>query len=91
MMVLVLSILAALFSISGNVLVVFKKRIAFIIWSIGNIFWCAESIIGDFNIPLVLMNICYFALNIIAFYEWRKNKDAHKALDKKIKNERVCK
>ena len=81
-MVLVLSILAALFSISGNVLVVFKKRIAFIIWSIGNIFWCAESIIGDFNVPLVLMNICYFALNIIGFIEWTKNRKAHKAIDK---------
>ena len=81
-MVLVLSILAALFSISGNVLVVFKKRIAFIIWSIGNVFWCAESIIGDFNIPLVLMNIGYFLLNVVGFIEWAKNKEAHKAIDK---------
>ena len=80
-MVLVLSILAAAFSILGNILIVFKKRIAFVIWAIGNVLWVWESIIDSLNIPLIAMNVIYFGINAAAFYEWSKNKDAHKAID----------
>lgn len=27
------------------------------------------------------MNVIYFGINAAAFYEWRENKDAHKAID----------
>ena len=80
-MVLVLSILAAAFSILGNILIVFKKRIAFVIWAIGNVLWVWESIIDSLNIPLIAMNVIYFGINAVAFYEWSKNKEAHKAID----------
>lgn len=81
-MALILSVLAATFSILGNILIVFKKRIAFVIWAIGNVLWVWESIIDSLNIPLIAMNIIYFGINAVAFYEWSKNKEAHKALDK---------
>ena len=78
---LILSILAASFSVLGNVLIAFKKRIAFLIWIIGNLFWIGESIIDSLNIPLIAMNGIYLALNLISFREWSKNKEIHKAID----------
>ena len=78
---LILSILAAFFSVLGNVLIAFKKRIAFLIWIIGNLFWIGESIIDSLNIPLIAMNGIYLALNLISFREWRKNNEGHKAID----------
>ena len=80
---LILSILAAFFSILGNVLIAFKKRISFLIWIIGNLLWIWESIIDSLNIPLIAMNSVYLFLNLISYREWRKNKEVHKALDKK--------
>lgn len=81
-MTLILSILAAFFSILGNILIVFKKRIAFIIWAIGNVLWVWESIADSPNFPLIAMNVIYFGINWVAFLEWRKNKEAHRAIDK---------
>lgn len=80
-MITLLSILAALFSVFGNILIIFKKRIAFAIWGIGNVLWVWESIVDSLNIPLIAMNVIYFGINAVAFYEWRENKDAHKAID----------
>lgn len=80
-MITLLSILAALFSVFGNILIIFKKRIAFAIWGIGNVLWVWESIVDSLNIPLIAMNVIYFGINAAAFYEWRENKDAHKAID----------
>ena len=82
-MALILSVLAAFFSILGNVLIAFKKRISFLIWIIGNLLWIWESIIDSLNIPLIAMNSVYLFLNLISYREWRKNKEVHKALDKK--------
>ena len=88
-MMILLSILAALFSVFGNILIIFKKRIAFAIWGIGNVLWVWESIIDSLNIPLIAMNVIYFGINCAAYYEWSKNKETHKAIDKSNKNLKV--
>ena len=80
-MALVLSILAAFFSILGNVLIIFKKRISFVIWMIGNCLWIWESIVDSLNIPLIIMNGTYLIINATALHEWAKNKEGHKAID----------
>lgn len=81
-MTLILSALAAFFSILGNVLIAFKKRIAFLIWIIGNLLWIWESIVDSLNVPLIVMNATYLFLNLLSYREWRKNKEVHKAIDK---------
>ena len=82
-MALVLSILAAFFSILGNVLIIFKKRISFAIWMIGNCLWIWESIVDSLNIPLIIMNGTYLVINATALHEWAKNKERHKAIDQR--------
>ena len=72
MILFILSALAAFFSVLGNILIVFKKRIAFAIWAIGNVLWIWESIIDSLNIPLIAMNAIYLVLNSIAIFTWRE-------------------
>ena len=81
-MVLVLSVLAATCSIGGNILIAFKKKLGWLAWCIGNCLWIWESIIDSLNIPLIVMNAVYLVINLLAYREWAKNKEAHKALDK---------
>lgn len=79
---LVLSILAATCSISGNILIAFKKKLGWCAWCVGNVLWIWESFIDSLNIPLIVMNAVYLVINLAAYREWTKNKEAHKALDK---------
>ena len=81
-MVLVLSILAATCSIGGNILIAFKKKSGWLAWCIGNCLWIWESIIDFLNIPLIVMNAVYLIINLLAYQEWTKNKEVHKAIDK---------
>ena len=74
-MILILSALAAFFSILGNVLIAFKKRIAFLIWIIGNLLWIWESIVDSLNVPLIVLHATYLFLNLLSYREWRKNKE----------------
>ena len=83
-MPLVLSILAATFSIGGNILIAFKNKLGWCAWCVGNVLWCWESFIDSLNIPLIVMNAVYFAINLAAYHEWTKNKVAHKAIDKEL-------
>ena len=79
-MILILSALAAFFSILGNLLIAFKKRIAFLIWIIGNLLWIWESIVDSLNVPLIVMNATYLFLNLLSYREWRKNKESSIAI-----------
>ena len=82
-MALILSVLAATCSIGGNILIAFKKKSGWCAWLVGNALWIWESLIDSLNIPLIVMNAVYFAINLLAYREWAKNKEVHKALDKK--------
>ena len=68
---MILSTIGCVLSLTGNVLLIFKKRIAFWIWSIGNAAWILSGI-RPLNLPLIIMNVVYVILNIIGFYHWKK-------------------
>ena len=70
-LILILSILGAIFSLGGNILIMLKKRSGWIAWIVGNFLWIAVNIIGVFNLPMVLMYIAYFIINIGGFIKWK--------------------
>ena len=72
-MVLTLSIIGTTTALLGNVLVMFKKRIGWLIWLISNAFWIAVNFFGEMNVPMVLMYVVYMVINIIGFIKWGKD------------------
>ncbi|MBR4890304.1 MAG: nicotinamide mononucleotide transporter [Clostridia bacterium] len=70
-MVMILSILGAAFSLGGNILIMLKKRMGWLMWILGNIAWIAVNIIGTFNLPMVIMYIVYFIINVAGFIKWK--------------------
>ncbi len=73
-MILTLSIIALIFSLVGNILVNFKKKLGFIIWTISNVFWIVVNFIGDMNYPQVIMYLVYVGLNIQGYINWSRSK-----------------
>lgn len=71
-MILALSIIALIFSLVGNILVNFKKKLGFIIWTISNVFWIVVNFIGDMNYPQVIMYLVYAGLNVQGYVNWSK-------------------
>jgi nicotinamide riboside transporter PnuC len=71
----ILSVIALVLSLTGNILINYKKRIGYIVWIASNIAWIAVNVTGQFNIPMVIMYVVYVALNVQGFVLWsRKNK-----------------
>ena len=70
-MILALSIIALIFSLVGNILVNFKKKLGFIIWTVSNVFWIVVNFIGDMNYPQVIMYLVYAGLNVQGYANWR--------------------
>ena len=71
-MILALSIIALIFSLVGNILVNFKKKLGFIIWTVSNVFWIVVNFIGEMNYPQVVMYLVYVGLNVQGFVNWSK-------------------
>ena len=71
-MVLFLSILGMLFSLGGNLLIIFKKKSGWLAWIVGNILWIAINFIDVLNIPMVLMYVVYLVINILGYIEWKR-------------------
>lgn len=69
-MVTIVSVLALITSLSGNILVNYKRRIGFIIWSISNVFWIWVNFISTLNVSQVIMYVVYLLLNIQGFIVW---------------------
>lgn len=76
-MVLFLSILGMLFSLGGNILIIFKKKSGWLAWIVGNILWIVINFIDVLNIPMVLMYVVYMIINIFGYIKWYK-KDKQK-------------
>lgn len=74
MIVTLLSIFGTIFSLGGNVLLMFKKRIGWIVWIIGNILWILVNFIGVLNIPMVCMYLVYLIINLGGYLNWKPNK-----------------
>ena len=73
-MILTLSIIALIFSLVGNILVNFKKKLGFIIWTVSNVFWIVVNFIGDMNYPQVIMYLVYAGLNLQGYVNWSRSK-----------------
>lgn len=71
-MVLVLSILAMLSSLGGNILIMFKKKSGWIVWILGNLLWILINFLGTLNVPMVIMYLVYIVINIMGFIEWKR-------------------
>lgn len=76
-MILFLSILGMLFSLGGNILIIFKKKSGWLAWIVGNILWIVINFIDVLNIPMVLMYVVYMIINIFGYIKWYK-KDKQK-------------
>jgi nicotinamide riboside transporter PnuC len=61
-----------LFSLGGNLLIIKKKKSGWITWIIGNLLWILINFIGTLNIPMVLMYVVYFIINVCGYIEWNK-------------------
>lgn len=68
------SILGCTLSLSGNFAIIFKKPIGFWLWTLGNIAWILSAISGEFNIPLIIMNIVYAVLNVVGWFKWHESR-----------------
>lgn len=68
---MILSILGAAFSLGGNILIMLKKRMGWLMWILGNIAWIAVNIVGPFNLPMVIMYVVYFIINVAGYVKWK--------------------
>ena len=73
-MIFVLSVLALISSVSGNLLINFKKKIGFIIWIISNCLWILVNVLGEPNYPQIVMFFAYAVLNLHGLITWSKEK-----------------
>ena len=71
-MILVLSILGMIFSLGGNILIIFKKKSGWLAWIAGNILWIVINFVDVLNIPMVLMYVVYMIINIFGYIKWYK-------------------
>lgn len=67
-----LSIVSLVLSISGNILVNFKKKIGFLVWIASNFSWIAVNLLGETNWPQIAMFIIYMGLNIQGYIQWTR-------------------
>lgn len=69
-----LSVVALLLSLAGNLLVNLKHKSGFVIWSLSNIAWIAVNITGvQKNMPQIVMFLVYIVLNVHGYLMWRTN------------------
>ena len=82
-MILFLSILGSVFSLGGNVLIARKRRSGWLVWIAGNITWILVNFLGEMNVPMVVMYVAYFIINVMGYRQWQREADIVKKMDKK--------
>ena len=68
----VLSTLALIVSLMGNIMINYKKRNGFIVWIISNILWIAVNFCQTPNYQQVIMYVVYAIINIEGYIRWKK-------------------
>lgn len=71
-MITILSVLGAILSLGGNVLIAKKEKSGWIVWIAGNLAWIGVNLLGEFNLPMVLMYVAYLGINIKGYIDWNK-------------------
>ena len=74
-LLIIISTIALILSLTGNIMVNFKKRSGFIVWGISNIAWITVNLIGPVNVPQIIMYLIYMGLNTHGFILWRRKND----------------
>ena len=77
-MVMVVSILGALCSLGGNILIILKKKSGWIVWILGNLFWIIYNFISEPNLPMIIMYLVYIVINILGYCKWCDKEDKNK-------------
>ena len=72
MMVQVLSIIAMLSGLGGNLLMAKKNILVFPVWIISNILWILVGFLTYVNISQMAMYAVYTVMQIYAWREWKK-------------------
>ena len=72
--ILIFSIIGAILSLGGNILIMLKKRSGWLAWIGGNAAWIGVNLLGPMNVPMVLMYIAYFIINVGGFIKWKEKK-----------------
>lgn len=67
-----LSVIALVCSLSGNVLINYGHRIGFAVWFLANALWIAVNVTTHPNACQIAMFIVYMALNVHGWMKWRK-------------------
>ena len=71
-LVTTLSVFGLISTISGNILINFRRKIGFLVWIVGNILWILVNVFGTFNIFMVIMYVLYAILNVDGWIRWKK-------------------
>jgi nicotinamide riboside transporter PnuC len=58
-------------SLTGNILINYQKRIGFVVWSTGNLFWIALALGRKDYAQMVLFGV-YTLLNVHGYFTWKK-------------------
>ena len=69
----VISALALVTSLLGNLLVNLKRRIGFLIWILSNVLWILANVLYMHNGFQVAMFIVYMLLNLHGYVLWTKS------------------
>lgn len=70
----ILSILALVFSVGGNILINFRKVSGYYCWIASNVLWVWIALISpQINVPQILMFVIYTVLNIIGVFQWKQH------------------
>jgi len=69
-----LSVISTVFALTGNLLVNYRKKFGFIIWSISNVTWILYNfvILPEPNWSMVVMYVIYLIFNIMGYIMWSK-------------------
>lgn len=68
----IVSVLALLFSLGGNLLINLQRKIGFVVWAISNVLWIAVNLMGEPNVPQIAMFVVYTGFNIHGLISWSK-------------------
>ena len=70
----ILSVISTVFALTGNLLVNYRKKVGFIVWSVSNITWILYNfvILPSPNWSMVIMYVIYFIFNVMGYILWSK-------------------
>lgn len=68
-----LSVAALIASLSGNLLINYKKVVGFYVWILSDFLWISVILMNvDVNFPQIGMYIAYVLINIEGIVKWKK-------------------